>query len=491
MKNTKKIFALLIAMIMVLGMSTMAFAASDYTITVNGTAKDGVYTAYKIFDATLSDDNDISYTVASGSALETLLRGEESEAKTAFLAAFNISDNGGKIYVTGATSDEAAINWLKNNYSTYAIKTAATVTNSTGATSVTLDVGEAGYYYITSTLGTKSAVMVTSTNPSVTINDKIVTTPTVTEDMKTIKVDGEEVSVADIELGTKVSFEVEFTATNYVVDANGTSTIITTYTVEDAPDGFEIDEDTIAVALDQEQSAPAFTKNVDEDGKMTVVITWASSTTTGEGDDAVTTYAPLYINPTVVKVTYDATLVKKTSAENSANVKYNDTGFGEDVVKVYNYSVKVTKVDAADNSKLLDGAEFAIKNSDGKYYAISADGKDVNWVDDIADATTYTTGDTGIVTFEGLAAGSYTLVEVTAPKGYNLAADTPITLNDITAEVDDTTSLTVPYTVGDQTGSVLPSTGGIGTTIFYVVGGCLVAAAVVLLITKKRMTKEN
>ena len=119
----------------------------------------------------------------------------------------------------------------------------------------------------------------------------------------------------------------------------------------------------------------------------------------------------------------------------------------------------------------------------------------------------------GIITFTGLGAGTYTIKEIVAPNGYNLledeiivvitsdvdkltdpAADTKVTWTaklgeDNTAELAEITEDgIITFEVENQSGSTLPSTGGIGTTVFYILGGALVLAAVVMLITKKRMT---
>ena len=90
----------------------------------------------------------------------------------------------------------------------------------------------------------------------------------------------------------------------------------------------------------------------------------------------------------------------------------------------------------------------------------------------------------------GLAAGTYTLVETEAPSGYIKGADTDVRIN---KTVDETTlSVTAlstnAVTVINTKGAELPSTGGIGTTIFYTAGGLLVLGAVVLFIVKRRKT---
>lgn len=103
-------------------------------------------------------------------------------------------------------------------------------------------------------------------------------------------------------------------------------------------------------------------------------------------------------------------------------------------------------------------------------------------------------GEDGILRFEGLAAGTYTITELKAPDGYNILDD-ELTVT-VTFDEDDYTfdfagavesNGVGRITVVNQIGSELPSTGGIGTTVFYVVGGMLLMAAVVLLVTKKRM----
>ena len=116
-------------------------------------------------------------------------------------------------------------------------------------------------------------------------------------------------------------------------------------------------------------------------------------------------------------------------------------------------------------------------------------------------------GEDGKLTFSGLTSGTYTLVETTVPAGFNKAADITFTISfnvdktnptnpvgKFTCGKDDPITLDATNnvfstTVVNQSGSVLPSTGGIGTTIFYVVGGVLVLAAIILLVTKKRMSE--
>ncbi len=145
---------------------------------------------------------------------------------------------------------------------------------------------------------------------------------------------------------------------------------------------------------------------------------------------------------------------------------------------------------------------------DGRKYAKKAV---ANWVTSkdhvVANATV---NDDGVLIFEGLAAGEYEIKEITAPDGYNLLKETifvTIRCNNGEDECEWTGTFKIGETgeqkdlqlnngilsgmdIVNNTGTELPSTGGIGTTIFYIIGGILVVGAAILLITKKRMSKE-
>lgn len=120
---------------------------------------------------------------------------------------------------------------------------------------------------------------------------------------------------------------------------------------------------------------------------------------------------------------------------------------------------------------------------------------------------TGTVGTDGVLRFEGLSAGQYTITEIKAPEGYNaLKAPISITISWAAPQGEGNTNCTwsvsghtgatirdgiVSITIENQAGTELPSTGGMGTTIFYVLGSVLVLAAVVLLVTKKRMSARG
>ena len=198
------------------------------------------------------------------------------------------------------------------------------------------------------------------------------------------------------------------------------------------------------------------------------------------------------------------------TGKNTARVNYGDANSNnhtpDSETNVYNAKFTVTKKDG--NEEALAGAGFVIKNAQNKFYRYSANGeaateavgtegqegyvpakaavpKGVSWVDSIDDATEYISGTNGVVpSFTGLVDGTYTLIEKTVPAGYNKAADSTFT---IAAGNYESSNLEQTAEVVNNKGSVLPSTGGIGTTIIYIVGGGMVLAGIVMFLTKRRM----
>ena len=183
---------------------------------------------------------------------------------------------------------------------------------------------------------------------------------------------------------------------------------------------------------------------------------------------------------------------------NEATLKYtNDPSLQEDhdtpptEIKVYSAKIIIDKYDGADQTtetKLAD-AVFALYKEDDQgaklYYAYN-DG-DVSWVDSLEDATTHTTDANGAAEFVGLKSGTYYLEETQAPDGFNLLAE-PVEVT--ITNTGDTAYANQTSCIANNSGFELPSTGGMGTTVFYVFGGALMAAAGILLITKRKMANQ-
>lgn len=223
-------------------------------------------------------------------------------------------------------------------------------------------------------------------------------------------------------------------------------------------------------------------------------------------------------NPNKVDLTYS------NNPNKSGNGDNDNTGkTPEETVVAFTYELDVTKY-LGDESKLADDNEgtkagFKLSNANGSKWAIVKNMKIDGWVDNIKDATEVTTDATGIFKFIGLDDGTYVLHETKTPAGYNTMAPLELKIVASTEQCQDymesekhdtpdevftklelkigetttngTTSDGIVKTeITNQKGSSLPSTGGIGTTMFYVGGGVLVAGAGVLLITKKRAKKD-
>ena len=201
--------------------------------------------------------------------------------------------------------------------------------------------------------------------------------------------------------------------------------------------------------------------------------------------------------------------------EYSNNPKGAGTGKTlDDKVIVFTYKLDVTKIDGQDASTRLEGAKFKLLDSTKTNYAkvdITTN-KFIGWTPNEAEGTELVSDATGLFKVIGLDDGTYFLKETLAPSGYNtlsepiklvISADTTngqngfgntteLTTIDVTVDNGTRTSGnvangTVSIDVKNNRGTTLPGTGGIGTTIFYVIGGGLMVAAAILLITKKRM----
>lgn len=184
-------------------------------------------------------------------------------------------------------------------------------------------------------------------------------------------------------------------------------------------------------------------------------------------------------------VTYTAELKKDVDVDTDHpnetwQTHTNDIETEHDITTAQTYKVQVVKKDQ--DGALLPGATFVLKDNISKFYAVDADGK-VSWVDDVNNATQYTTTTENgcTVTFYGVDAEVFTLVEHVVPGGYTGTTDVIVNTKEVTDGVHSK-SVTVTNTLG----TALPEIGGIGTTVFYVMGGLMVVAAAILLITKKR-----
>ena len=209
---------------------------------------------------------------------------------------------------------------------------------------------------------------------------------------------------------------------------------------------------------------------------------------------------------TQIIVTYSASLnenavIGPTGNKNDTWLKYGNGGSVTDETKTYSYSFDLVKTD--NSNKLLAGAQFELytnKNCTDKV-ALVEDGNDYRVASATEKATTNFTSavivsnDTSKITVNGLKGEtSYWLKEIKAPEGYNELEEPYkfiMRADNMSATLNGTQWGDGGVHVINNAGTVLPSTGGMGTTVFYVVGGGLMAVAVVLLVTKKRMENKR
>lgn len=465
MKSVKRISSLLLALLMILTMSVTTFAAGTKgSITIDNPVEGQTYTAYKIFDVVYSGDK-YSYTIDSSNEWFDDVQTYAND-KSKGLTLTQVKDK--NTYIVEKEEVFSASDFSN------ALKNA--VTKKTKGKVLEVKNGKAsvtnlplGYYFVSSTSG--ALCNLTTTNPEVTIHDKNDVPFEKTEDKST----------------ANVGDTVTYTITGKVPDTTG----FTTYTyliTDEMSKGLTFNQESVNVTVGDTNITDVCTieKNVDNNvNKFTVSIPVKDKNYTVGAE---------------IKVTYTATLNDKAIAEiskNQATLTYSnnptsdkETGKRTSEQKVYSSKIVIDKFKTGEQSTKLSGAEFVLykvdDNSKNLYYKWDNDSKTVKWVER-NDATLKTTDDKGAASFDGLADGTYYLEETKAPAGYNpLEKPQEIT---VSGSDTDPSKLTTTAEVENSTGTLLPSTGGMGTTFFYVIGGIFVLASVVLLITRKRMEK--
>ena len=505
MKHARKLASLLLALVMVFALATTAFA-QDVThkdggkgsITISNAAKGETYTIYKLFDATVSEDGkSIAYTGTIPESLNT----------------YFTADDNGYISATDAAKDGANMSeGLKNALKEWTKTATATAKIESDGSALTFNGLAYGYYVVTTTQG-NSVISVDSTMPNVTIVDKNSSTPS---DLH------KDASNKDVNIGDTVTYTVRFKTSNYD-GAGADAKEIVSYTIKDTLPDFLEDVTVTSIIVDDDGDDTTLgdqhnvTAQFDDDKK--IVIKWYENNQF------------LYNNGATITITYTAKVTDKAAIAGNGNpnkvtVTWTTKGGTEpgpdkveDVETIYTYAIALKKVN--NEGKALPGAVFefpfyvkSTPDKDGAYiYAGTTEGEGLT--------NQITTPKDGVIVVKGVKSGTYEITEVKAPDGYNKLTD-PVTIEaektgatstyktvyldkdgnvvgkDADAdtkvhkvEVDIETIAATAVVVVNKAGTELPSTGGMGTTVFYVLGSVLVLGAVVLLVTKKRMSDAN
>lgn len=501
MKHARKLASLLLALVMVFALATTAFAqdvtgpGGEGSITISNAAKGETYTIYKLFDATVSADNtSIAYT---------------GEIPTSLSAYFTADANHYISATPKAKDGDNMSEGLKTALKTWTATATATSSAVSDGSALNFKGLEYGYYVVTTTQGDQ-VISVDSTKPDVTIVDKNSSTP---KDLS------KTASSKDVSIGDTVTYTVSFKTSNYY-GAGTEAKEIVSYTIEDTLPEFLSNVTVTSIIVDNDGDKTTTNDQKTVTAPFTnkkIVIDWYDEDTSKF----------LYNNGATVTITYTAVVTDKAAIDGNGNTNKVTvtwtTKDGEPPVPgkleqeetIYTYAIALKKV--SDNGRNLPGAVFQFQfyvestpDTDGAYiYAGTTAGTGLT--------NQITTPDSGVIVVKGVKSGSYEITEVTAPAGYNkltapvtveavktgnTSTHTTVYLDEngkITNETTNVTEVKVdidaiaakPVVVVNKAGTELPSTGGMGTTVFYVLGTVLVLGAVVLLVTKKRMSDAN
>ena len=479
MKRVKRVLALLAALALVLAMAVPAWAEGKTgSITVEKAKAGETYSIYKIFDVVSYD------TSVSPSKIVYKVTSEWKD--------FFAIGNAGVKYITLDKNDQVsktsldasnaadfakdAIEWAN----TKKIKaTASEVADEKGVTFT--DVAD-GYYLVNTSLGALCSLNnVTGNNALVSEKNSV---PSVEKKVKNGSVYDDSNSA---KIGDTVDYQTTITITGNVKNV----------VLHDKMEkGLTFDNNSVKVRVDNGDVAVS---------NYTLTTSNLSDVCTFEIEFKDDYIANLPAGTQII-VTYSASLnenavIGTTGNKNDTWLKYGNGGSVTDETKTYSYSFDLVKTD--NSNKLLAGAQFELytnKNCTNKV-ALVRDGNDYRVASATEKATTTFTSavivsnDTSKITVKGLKGEtSYWLKEIKAPEGYN-ELEEPYEFimgaDNMSATLNGTQWEDGGVHVINNAGTTLPSTGGMGTTVFYVVGGGLMAVAVVLLVTKKRMENKR
>ncbi|MCI9075146.1 MAG: SpaH/EbpB family LPXTG-anchored major pilin [Dorea sp.] len=522
MKHVKRLASVLLAMVMVLAMGVTAFATAPEgdggntgKVIIKNAIPEKKYSIYKIFNQeNYKADGQGSYTVEPG------WKGFIDEP--AFKKIFVVDKKGYVAIAEGADTSDSAMAEFAQNALAYAeankitpkaTKIAGAAAEGEKTTRVEFTDLAMGYYLVDSSTGALCSL--DATTPDATVrekNDKPTVDKEIVEEDKgeDTEEDKEEDKGHSANIGDTVNYKVTITAQagaeNYVL--HDTMSTGLTFNNDVTVVHMRGDVEIAVLETGTHYTVTPASGEVKGDGEETFTVEFKNeyASTLEPGDTLVVTYTAT-INEEAERVLTETNEAKLTFGEN------NETTSDKTTTK--NFSIPVYKFGEENGvSTGLAGAEFvltkescdnvddakknamAFENAGGNVYFYNSD---LTNIEEPVRVTNIETPNTGKFILKGLAAGTYYLWETKAPDGYNQLKEavTIVIANNGDITVDGKTftpaqNLTAGGSedsmvqVENKSGVNLPSTGGIGTTIFYIVGGVLVVGAAILLIAKKR-----
>lgn len=478
MKLSRKILSLVLALVMVMGLATTAFAeegggtTTNGSITITNALKGETYNAYQILYLESYDAGKEIYAYKANPAWEAWLRAEPQNIYV------SVDAQG---YVTWV-KDASAADFAKAAKGQLSGKIAAGHVTPAADGAATISNLELGYYLVDSTVG--ALCELNTTNPDVEITDKN-ERPTIEKKVQEDS-DGSWGDVNDADIGQTVKFKSTVSAKPGARN----------YVVHDKMDSH--------LKFDRVTSITAGSTTLTAGVDYTVV-------TTGLTDGCTfhivfnQTYLDSITDDTNIVISYTAKLtsdaVAGTGYVNETWLDYGDKQHTEhDTTTTYTWKLPIYKYHMDGETKTaLAGAEFILYKGteENREYAQVTNGKLTGWTKTKTEATTLVSDTNGMIAVEGLDADIYYLEETKAPGGYNkLAGPVKVEIShtvsvegaDMTNTLKQDTTVVEKVEIENKSGTLLPETGGMGTTIFYVLGSILVIGAVVLLVTRKRMS---
>lgn len=498
MKSAKKLAGILLALVMVFSLAAPVFAAQEGSltggsITISNPVEGAQYDIYQILYLESYNAGTGAYSYKANSAWADWLKTQTNYV--------SIDANGYVTWVKDAdvaAFAKAALAYAESKNITPDVTKTATKADD-GSLKVEFTGLKLGYYLVDTTVGTICSL--DTTNSAVTIKDK----NGVPESEKFVKEDSTNDwgKTNDADIGQTVEFKGVITAgvgaENYVYHDKMSTGL--TY------DGVTKVEITTAANKD--------TTTVVDSGYYTVKSTGLTDGCTFEvaftqefcdtlkSGDVITIYYTAVLNEDAV--------IASTGNPNESHLSYGDSGNSSSTptseTVTYTWEFKVFKYTLTGDGETktetaLAGAVFSLYRDEActdaniiKLVKVSDNVYRVATENDNSDdvITQITTDKTGKFTIQGLDSDTYYLKEITPPDGFNVLKDpikVVITNEGKVNPTEENANGVTEVKVLNQTGSELPSTGGVGTTILYIVGGVLVIAAVVLLVTKKRMSNS-